>query len=241
VTTTKEQLERSARRDRGGDVHLASAPQLLEYEAAVERIAAGGHRRLLDWGCGYGQISHMLKARGLDVDSLEFDPEATEGEVRPLERYPDVQARFTTDPVRLPYEDQRFDAVVSMGVLEHVEFPERSLEELHRVLAPGGVLYVYKLPNRASYLEWIGRRAGFYYHGMLETDAVYTLDSARSLVARKGFEVLEARRANMLPLSVPGPRTTRHAKAIWRWNTRLARVPGLNRLATNVELVARRA
>jgi hypothetical protein len=44
--------------------------------------------------------------------------------------------------------------------------------------------------------------------------------------------------ANMLPLTLPGPLATRLAPALWRCNAALARVPGLRRLATNVELVA---
>ncbi len=237
---TKAQLERSAPRDRGGDVHVRSRAQLLEYETAVARILADGPRELLDWGCGMGQLSDMLLRAGLDVTSMDWDPEAPEGEVRRLERFANVQARYTREPVQLPYEDASFDAVLSMGVLEHVHDPAGSLAEHHRVLRPGGLLYVYKLPNRYSYLEWIARRVGFYYHGQLENDTVYTVDEARALVARHGFEVIEARRANMLPLSLTPRWLQVFGPLIWWLNRALTHVPGLNRLATNVELVARR-
>jgi len=239
---TKEEAERSARRDRGPDVHLRAPAQLREYERAVDRIVADGPGRLLDWGCGYGQLSHMLKARGVDVTSIEWHPTIPEGEVRRLERYPDVEARYTQDPVRLPYEDGTFDAVLSMGVLEHVQQPEDSLDELHRILRPGARLYVYKLPNRHSYLEWIARRAGFYYHGQLEHDRVYTPATARALVEAHGFAVEELALANMLPLGLTGPitRRPRFVGAWWRANRALARAPAVGRLATNVELIARR-
>jgi SAM-dependent methyltransferase len=160
--------------------------------------------------------------------------------VRRAERYPDVEIRHTREPVALPYADARFDAVLSMGVLEHVQDPAGSLGELRRVLRPGGTLYVYKLPNRFSYLEAVARRAGFYYHGQLEHDALYTPAAARALVEAHGFDVLELRRANMLPLGLTGAWAQRSAGAIWAVNRALARVPGLNIAATNVELVARR-
>ena len=160
--------------------------------------------------------------------------------MRPLERFPDVEAYIATeDPRRLPYGDHSFDAVLSCGVLEHVQDPDSSLEELKRVLRPGGTLYVYKLPNRRSYLEWIARRIGWYYHGAGEFDTVYTLSSARELLVRHGYAVGEIRYANMLPLTMGGRLIERLTPVIWSLSRALSHVPGLNRLATNVELIAR--
>lgn len=233
-------LARAAKRDRGGDVHLRAVPQLREYEVAVDRIVADRPQRLLDWGCGFGQLSSMLRARGLDVTSFDWHPGVDEITVRPLERYPEVEATFSPDPVALPYDDDSFDAVLSMGVLEHVHDPEGSLDEIHRVLQPGGRLYVYKLPNRFSYLEKIAKRAGLYWHGMLEHDRVYTPSTARALVERHGFDVEQVGLANMLPLTLTSPAVNRAGDAIWSANRALTRVPGLKRAATNVELIARR-
>ena len=106
------------------------------------------------------------------------------------------------------------------------------------MLEPRGTLYVYKLPNRYSYLEQIAKLIGLYYHGATRTDAVYTKRSALALLRAHGFEVREFRRANMLPLTLSGRLATRAAGAIWAANRGLARVPGLNFLATNLELVA---
>jgi 2-polyprenyl-3-methyl-5-hydroxy-6-metoxy-1,4-benzoquinol methylase len=239
---TKDDLERGAARDRGGDVHLRSAAQRREYEVAVDRIVADRPGRLLDWGCGFGQLSHMLKQRGIDVTSIEWNPDIPEGEVRRLERYPDVEARYTREPVTLPYGDASFDAVLSMGVLEHVQDPEGSLDELHRILVPGGRLYVYKLPNEHSYLEAIAKRAGFYYHGQLEHDRLYTPASARAMVAAHGFDVESVAAVNLLPLGLTAPiaQRPRFVDAYWTANRALARLPGLSHVATNVELIARR-
>ena len=224
---------------RPGDVNIRSAPQLREYAAIADRIAHDRPGPVLDWGCGWGQVSHLLKERGVEISAFDFRPgEPPEG-VRPLERFPDVEAYIATeDPRRLPYEDHSFDAVLSCGVLEHVQDPDSSLEELKRVLRAGGTLYVYKLPNRRSYLEWIARRIGLYYHGAGEFDQVYTLSSARDLLARHGYAVREIRYANMLPLTMGGRLTTWLTPVIWGLSRALSRVPGLNRLATNVELIA---
>jgi SAM-dependent methyltransferase len=209
-----------------------------EYRAIVARIRADSPGAVLDWGCGYGQVSNLLQAAGLDVTAFDYQPDAVEGP-RPMERYPHLSVWLSPEPWRLPFADRSFDAVLSCGVLEHVAEPDRSLEEIRRILRPGGTFYVYKLPNRASYLEALARRAGLYYHGACEHDRLYDRRSAIGLLRSHGFQVLEFRRMNMLPLTLTAAWATRAASAIWTANRLLSAVPGLNLIATNLELVAR--
>ena len=209
---------------------------MREYEAIADRIAADRPGRVLDWGCGYGQVTDLLLKRGVETRAFDYAPD-TDG-ARRLDRYPHIEALLSSHPYELPYPADEFDAVLSCGVLEHVEFPEASLAELRRVLRTRGILYVFKLPNERSYLEWIARRAGLYYHGMYPHDRVYDLGGAEALLRNAGFEVLESRMANMLPLTLPGGWAWRLSGPIWALNRGLARMPVVNRLATNIELVA---
>jgi ubiquinone/menaquinone biosynthesis C-methylase UbiE len=213
---------------------------MLEYQAIVERIARGRHRHVLDWGCGFGQITRMLKDADVPVTAFDYRPGVERDGSYPLERFPSLEAELSSDPRRLPFDDSSFDAVLSLGVLEHVEDPDASLDEIHRVLEPGGTFYVYKLPNRGSYLEWIARRAGLYYHGALPNDRVYGRRSAHALLARHGFEIVEFRRMNVLPLTLTGAFAERFAAGVWRANVALGRLPALNLAATNLEFIARR-
>jgi len=223
---------------RDGDVNLRSGPQMREYQAIARRISADRPSAILDWGCGYGQVTDLLWRAGLDVTAFEHRPGIEEG-VWPLERFPHLSAHMSPDPRRLPFKDREFDAVLSCGVLEHVEDPDASLDEIRRVLAPSGTLYVYKLPNRASYLEAIARRTGMYYHGAHPHDRVYDVRTAADLLERHEFQVVEVRRMNLLPLTVTGRLAAGAAGLIWVANRFLSAIPGLNLIATNVELVAR--
>jgi len=217
--------------------NVRSGPQGREYDAIADRVAADRPRHVLDWGAGHGQVTARLLQRGIAVTAYDYEPDAPAGR-RPL-GHADAEVDHSPDPVALPYPDGTFDAVLSCGVLEHVADPDASLDELHRVLSPGGRLYVYKLPNRASYLEWLARRLGLYYHGKLPHDEVYTEASASALLGRHGFAVRELRTANVLPLTAVGQRR-RATELVWRANVALASAPGVRRVATNIEAIADR-
>src|ERR1700722_8584894 len=177
---------------------------MLEYEAITDRLAAGRAGPVLDWGCGWGQVSSLLYERGIDVEAFDFRAGEPLHEIE-LDHFSGFRVQVSGEPVALPYPDGHFAAVLSCGVLEHVQDPGGSLDELHRILRPSGRLYVYKLPNRLSYLEAIAKRAGLYYHGALPDDRLYDLASARQILTDHGFRVDETRLANMLPLTISPP------------------------------------
>lgn len=219
------------------DLNIRSGPQMLEYEHIADRIAAAQVGPVLDWGCGWGQVASLLLKRGVRIECFDYRADE-KTHIAQLERFPQLNAYVSGDPVQLPFPDGRFEAVLSCGVLEHVQYPEASLAELHRVLQPGGRLLIYKLPNRFSYLEFIARLLGRYYHGKLPHDRVYDRQRASDLLSQHGFRIDAFRRTNMLPLTLSNSLAWRYASSIWRLNLLLGRIPLGNLLATNLEIEA---
>jgi SAM-dependent methyltransferase len=206
---------------------------MLQYRALARDLARRDPGRVLDWGSGYGQVTALLLEEGVDVVAFDYREGLERATVVPLDRYPQIQAHVSPDPVALPFETDTFDTVLSCGVLEHVARPEASVEEIRRVLRPNGTFYVTNLPNRYSYTEKIARMLGHYYHGRLPDDRVYTKRAAFELLEGHGFRIREFRRVHMLPLTLGGP-----ADLLWKTSSLLERVPGLNVVATSLELVA---
>jgi ubiquinone/menaquinone biosynthesis C-methylase UbiE len=215
------------------DANLRSGPQMLQYRTLAHDLARRRPGRLLDWGCGWGQVTALLREQGVDAVAFDYREDIPAPTIEPLERFPEIEAHLSPDPVELPFRDGSFDTVLSCGVLEHVHDPDASLGEIHRVLRPGGTFYVTNLPNRYSYTERIARLLGLYYHGRLPHDQVYTRRTATELLERHRFRVEELRLVHMLPLTLGGP-----ARPIWAASRALERVPGLNTVATSLELVA---
>lgn len=123
---------------------LVYAEHLARYRLAAQ-LAPG--RRVLDVACGEGYGMSMLAAAGASsVVGADIDV-ATVEHVR--SRY-GLEAH-QTDVGSLPFEDGAFDLVVSFETIEHVDDPERVLDELARVRAPNGLLLI-STPNASQSL-----------------------------------------------------------------------------------------
>ena len=106
--------------------------------------------RLLDLGCGFGRHAYEALRRGAHVVACDLSTSELV-EVRGLmgamaevgEAPPGgLAACVTADATRLPYPDGAFDRIIASEVMEHIADDEGALDELHRVLAPGGTLAV---------------------------------------------------------------------------------------------------
>ncbi|MBU0671860.1 MAG: class I SAM-dependent methyltransferase, partial [Candidatus Margulisbacteria bacterium] len=162
------------------NAHLSSKLGIQRYVMMADQIKKIlGDGRILDWGCGAGQMSYLLKNRGLDVTSCDI-----RSGNRPLLEGIGQSVQQLTDQVKLPFTDASFDAVLSSGVLEHVNDQFASLKEISRILKDGGYFFVYMLPNRYSYVEFISDLLGRGDHPVK-----YSLKEIRGIVEQTGFEV----------------------------------------------------
>lgn len=223
--------------------HLISRITLRDYVRIANEVASVVRTgSLLDWGCGYGQMSYLLQARGLEVTSYDYAIE--QGRASLDHRIP-LPKTFTPvighDPVKLPFPDASFNAVLSCGVLEHVEDEAGSLVEIRRVLKKGGTLNIYNLPQKHSYKEWVVRGFNLGY----SHERTYTGQSARRLLEDSGFSVKRLRRGGFLPHMLSGlPKRLKAfygviAPPLYVLDRALSRLPGLDRISEAIEIIAK--
>ncbi len=104
-------------------------------------------KEVLDLGCAGGFMAEALDARGATVTGI--DP-AAEAIAAARAHASQTQRKISYDVgvgEALPYAEARFDAVVCVDVLEHVQDLPRVLAEVARVLRPGG-LFLFDTINR---------------------------------------------------------------------------------------------
>ena len=223
--------------DQGSIPHLTSSLGGLRYIKNADKIKQYfPSGRLLDWGCGLGQMSFLLKNRGLQVVSYDL------GEAgRPFLERIGQPLVLAADPVKLPFADSSFGSVLSSGVLEHVADQRASLKEVNRIMKPGGYFFVFMLPNRYSYIEFISDRLGRGDHPVK-----YSVGGIRDLLAESGFEVVSLAYQGFLPYNLKGfpPVFSRlyhkFDLVLEKLDTLFAALPLVRRFSTNLELVARK-
>jgi SAM-dependent methyltransferase len=107
--------------------HLVTLDRLLPLQPSTS---------VLEVGCGSGHLTKRLAARGVDIVGIDANPSAAEVSGSELVRTMRAEA--------LEFDDDSFDAIVSVHAIEHIPALEAALVEMARVLRPGGrALFIY--------------------------------------------------------------------------------------------------
>jgi SAM-dependent methyltransferase len=137
---------------------------VLDFARDFAAAHPGAH--MLDFGCGAGEL--VAAARQAGIDMLGADVFYGGSQTRPEDRAAPVHEIRSG---RLTLPDAALDLIVNNQVLEHVEDLDAVLDELHRVLKPGGLMLSI-FPSRDVFREghtgipfahWFPRRSHLRY------------------------------------------------------------------------------
>lgn len=183
--------------------------------------------KVLDWGCGYGDITYLLKNKRPDLkitlcDVLSSPP----WEV--LTEYANLKKIILQDQRKIPFQNNYFDVVIGIGVLEHVEDPRYSLQEIYRILKPKAQFFIFLYP----------KLIGHFVH-----ENPLSMKELKNLLAKTKFSIQVQQYQFMLPFILSRfPSCIRccyniFGNSIVLINIVLEKIPFLNKFSSNLMVV----
>ena len=159
---------------------------------------AGTRARVLDLGCGPGQILVLMKQRwpqmqvvGVDAGPAMIDKARRDAAAASVEIEYEVLRLGPQGETVLPYADASFDVVTCNSVLHHLDDPLNAIDEMARVVKPAGAVLVRDLvrPTLLPYGLHV-RMFGRHYSGEMRrlyeasVHAAYTAEELNALLQR---------------------------------------------------------
>jgi SAM-dependent methyltransferase len=148
-----------------------------------------GEGRILEAGCGLGQIVLALRRRGYEAEGVE----SARHTVEMVNRYrPDLPVRFG-DVTCLDVPDGSYSAYISLGVMEHHrEGPDPFLREANRVLASDGLAFI-SVPFFHLLRRWKAKLGAYRecVDGLPFYQYAFRKPDFRECLERGGFQLLQ--------------------------------------------------
>jgi len=99
-------------------------------------------RTILDLGCGTGNLAIAVARRFPSARVYGIDIGQMAGTLGAAKDLPENVELRSGDLLKSGYPDSHFDMVISRFVIEHVVYPQQMLQEAHRMIRSGGLLYL---------------------------------------------------------------------------------------------------
>ena len=141
-------------------------------------------RSVLDIGCSIGHFLKLAQEKGWQAIGLELNEKAVNHARNVLKL--DVRTQLLDEAGFAP---ESFDAVTLWGVMEHLKRPLEVLNQVHRILKPGGVLLTF-CPNAASLVCRVLKDRAATFDGR-NHPSYFTPTSLRRLMTQARFETLK--------------------------------------------------
>jgi ubiquinone biosynthesis O-methyltransferase len=177
---------------------IGAITERLESQLILELVGDVGGRRVLDVGCGDGELALELTKRGAVVTGIDASAAMIDAAKRRATQH-NVDITFQVGTAeQLPFSAERFDVVTAITILCFVDDAAPVFREIARVLRPGGRLVIGELGKWSSWAAarriraWLGSR--LWRRGLFRT-----ANELRGLAGQAGLVVESVRGAIYYP------------------------------------------
>lgn len=141
-----------------------SIEHLHRYAIAMELVK---NKKVLDIACGEGYGSNLLAKNAAHVTGVDINNDVVK---LATGKYQKQKLEFFTGTVEnIPAADKQFEVVVSFETLEHIADHKKMMDEIKRVLQPGGLLII-STPDKKNYTDNTGRKNPFHVKELYEEE-----------------------------------------------------------------------
>ena len=125
----------------------------FEVDLAMDMLKPGSGQYILDAGCGTGIFTEYFLAAGAKIKGLDLSEPMLQ---RAAGKFKDKDFSCVPgDITKLPFENEIFDKAISVTSIEFIEDGKKAVDELFRVVKPGGFILVATLNSLSP---WAAKR-----------------------------------------------------------------------------------
>jgi ubiquinone/menaquinone biosynthesis C-methylase UbiE len=182
----------AARYDAWYQTPLGSVARALELDAILSLAGVKPGERAMDIGCGTGIYALELAQRGAHVIGIDPSMEMI-AIAREKLRQAGLTGRFVCGSAEaLPFRSGTVDLALGVTSLCYMHSPDRAIEEMRRVLRPGGRLVLGEL-NRFSFWAFLRRLKGLFRQTIYNQAHFWSRRELERLLQKSGFHPSAAR------------------------------------------------
>jgi len=161
------------------------------FNRHILKLVRGSNLKILDIGCGSGELGRLLKAKGHLVYGIEIDKKSYLLSKRKLDKV--LLGDIST--MTIPKNFRNFDYIIFADVLEHLVNPPAVLEKVKPLLKKEGFVLI-SVPNIANWVMRLKLLFGIFNYsnsGLLDKTHLrfFTLKSLKRLINSAGYKIIK--------------------------------------------------
>ncbi len=164
----------------------------LQAGPILKKLNVRPGERVLEIGCNRGRLLKKLQKQNINAIGIDVNEKAVQKKV--------VDEVYLMDAENLEFEDESFDKIYSAHTIEHIPNLKKAIDEMDRVLKPGGrIVLIYPFePIRGI---TVALRALFFYGNPLKARQIHL----HKLTPKKIQELIEGTRLKHIESGFPIP------------------------------------